>query len=245
MNRTIGIYFFLFGILIFILSACNQEKSLDGLQILNESITAHDSSGTWNRASLNLYIQEPRVSNPLRYSILKLDNSKNTFELSRNRDEYVSKHVIESDGNSFTLLDGKKEIDTSLIKKYRLDPQRNIGYKNFYQLMYGLPMSLNSYMEKIVSTTEVVFNKEQCYKIEVELKEPMISKHWIIYISKANNRITGIEIVFPDKPNEGDRLYFEGIIKIDGIKIPRIRHWHELKNDAYSGSDIIVKEIME
>ncbi|MET2983967.1 DUF6503 family protein [Aureibaculum conchae] len=233
----------LFIILIYSLSACNQEKSLDGLQILNESITAHDSSGTWNRASLNLHIQEPRVSNPYRYSILKLDNSKNTFELSRNRDEYVSKHCIESNGNSFTLLDGKKEIDTSLIKKYRLEPQRNIGYKNFYQLMYGLPMSLNNYMEKIVSTTEVVFNKEQCYKIEVELKEPMISKYWTIYISKTNNRIIGIEIVFPDKPNEGERLYFEGIINIDGIKIPRIRHWHELKNDTYSGSDIVIKEL--
>jgi len=231
--------------LIFFLCACNQGKQLDGIQILKESIKVHDSLGIWNKAHLNLHIQEPRISNPYRYSILKLDNSKTTFELARNRDQYISKHIIGNDGNSLTLLDGKIEIDTVLIKKYRLDPSRNIGYMNFYKLMYGLPMSLNDYMESVVNTSEMVFNKEQCYKIEVELKEKMISKYWNIFISKSNGTIKGIEIIFPERPNEGDRLYFDGVININQVIIPRIRHWHELKNDDYSGSDIIMKEIVE
>lgn len=231
--------------LLAMLNSCNQEKPLDGSQILNEAIIEHDASGYWSKAKLNLLIQEPRISNPNRYSILKLDNSRTTFELSRNRDQYISKHIIESDGNSLILLDGKKEIDTALIKKYRLDASRNIGYKNFYHLMYGLPMSLRSSIEKIIETTEDVFSKEECYKIEILLKKNIISKYWNIYIAKSNKRLVGIEIIFPERPDDGDRLYFEGIIDIEGMKIPRIRHWHELKNDDYSGSDIIIMELSD
>ena len=109
--------------------------------------------------------------------------------------------------------------------------------------MYGLPMSLSNSIEKIIETSEKTFSKEDCYKIEIELKENIITKYWNIYISKSNKKLVGIEIIFPDNPNKGDRLYFEGIIDINGMKIPRIRHWHELKNDDYSGSDIIIKEL--
>lgn len=58
-------------------------------------------------------------------------------------------------------------------------------------------------------------------------------------------RVKGIEITFPDKPNEGERIYFDGIIMINGIKTPQIRHWHELKDDSYAGSDLIIKELSE
>lgn len=57
--------------------------------------------------------------------------------------------------------------------------------------------------------------------------------------------LNGIEIVFLDKPNEGERIYFDGIMDIHGVKIPRIRHWYEVKDDSYSGSDIISKEVTE
>lgn len=233
------------GILTILLSSCNHEKLLLGEQILTQSIKEHDSLGIWNQTKMNLHIQEPRVSNPYRYSILHLNNSNNAFVLTRNRDNYITKHIIESNGNSLILLDGKEEIDSMLIKKYRLDPSMNINYRKFYKSMYGLPMSLSNSLEKILETTEDVFNGKECYKIELELKEEIISKYWNIYISKSNNRILGMDIIFPDKPGEGERLYFEEIIEIEGIKIPRIRHWHKLKKNEYSGTDIIITEIKE
>lgn len=57
--------------------------------------------------------------------------------------------------------------------------------------------------------------------------------------------VKGIEIIFTDKPNKGERIYFDEHIIINGIKIPRIRHWHELKDDTYSGTDIIIKELTD
>ena len=122
-------------ILSLFLFGCNQEKILDGELILKETIVKHDSLSYWNKAKLSLHIQEPRISNPYRYSLLKLDNSNNSFKLTRNRDLNISEHIIDSNGNSFTILNGKTETDSLLIKKYRLDASRNIGYKNFYQLL--------------------------------------------------------------------------------------------------------------
>ena len=55
--------------------------------------------------------------------------------------------------------------------------------------------------------------------------------------------LLGIEIIFPDDPTKGDRLIFENTLEINGINIPRIRHWFELRNNDYSGSDMIMKEI--
>lgn len=233
----------IFGVLALFMFGCNQEKTLDGVLILKKSIVEHDSLNFWDKTKFNIHIQEPRISDPYRYSILRLDNSTNSFELSRNRDQHISKHIIDSLGNSSLFLDGKTNIDTILIRKYGLDPSRNIGYKNFYKLLYGLPMSLNNSLKKIAKTSERKFNKEKCYKIELELKEPVISKYWNLYVSKANMRVKGIEIVFPDKPNEGERIYFDGIIIINGIKTPQKRHWHKLKDSSYSGSDLIIKEI--
>ena len=134
-------------VLVLFLFGCNQEKVLDGKLILEKTITKHDSLNSWNETKMSLHIQEPRIANPHRYSILQLNNSTGFFKLSRNRDQHISEHVIDSSGNSFVLLNGKSEIDTTLIKKYRLDASRNIGYKTFYQLLYGLPMSLNDSLE--------------------------------------------------------------------------------------------------
>lgn len=233
----------LLGVVLLSIFGYSQEVKLNGKQILQQSITEHDPLNVWNHTKLHLHIQEPRISNPHRYSILQIDNSTNTFELSRNRDQYISKHSIKSDGNAYTLLNDKKVTDTLLIKKYRLETSRVINYKKFYTLFYGIPMSLNTSIKKITNTTTAMFNRENCYKIEVELTEKMISKYWNIFISKSNYIIKGIEIIFPNQPNKGDRIYYNDSITVNGIKIPRIRNWHELSDDSYSGTDIIIKEI--
>ncbi|UII75643.1 DUF6503 family protein [Flagellimonas sp. HMM57] len=234
----------IFGLLLTLSFGYGQEPKLHGRSILEKAMTVHDSLDKWKAATLNFHIQEPRISNPHRYSILKLNNAKNTFELTRNREIHISKHIIESDGNSIVLLDGKVETDTMLIKKYRLDASRNIGYKNFYKLLYGLPMSLENRIGNVLQTSNSIFKNESCYKVEIELKDAIISKFWNVYISQADMTLKGVDIVFPGEPEKGDRIYFEGIIEVDGIKIPRIRHWHELKNDTYSGSDLVIKELM-
>lgn len=236
--KAVGLILFLF-----LPAGCEEKKELDPVQILQKSIDYHDPNGHWANTSFHVHIQEPRISNPGRYSILKLNRSFNSFELIRNREEHVSHHIIDSLGNSSVLLDGEKNFDSLLIGKYRLDPQRNAGYKKFYELLYGLPMSLKDFQKNIVRATETIFNDKDSYKIEMELNESIISNHWNIYISRLNKEIIGVEIIFKDEPEKGERLYFDGKFMINDMSIPRIRHWHELHNDNYLGSDLIIKSI--
>ncbi len=219
----------------------NTPIALNGKDLIQKSIKAHDPGNNWSNLELNIRVQEPRIGNPARFSEVKLNNKDGSFEMIRNREHHLSKHIIDASGNAKTLLDDSETYPDSLIAKYRLEPERNQRYRNYYQTMYRLPMSLK--IDTIFSVAEVVYNNLPCYKISLELEEVMFSKHWNIFLAKDSYIYKGMEIVFPDEPEKGERLYFDGEINIGGVKIPRTRHWHELSDDAYSGSDSLVKEL--
>ena len=65
-----------------------------------------------------------------------------------------------------------------------------------------------------------------------------------MFFAQKDFKILGIEMFFPENPNKGERLIFEGEFETNGIKIPRMKHWYEL-NNVYSGSDIIISELKE
>lgn len=226
-----------------ILFNCTEKSVLTNTEILEKGIKKHDPKNEWKTAKINVHIQEPRIKKPERYSIVKLNNQTGSFELQRNRDTSISKHNIDENGISKTLLDDKISTDSLLIQKYRLDPKRNFGYKRFYQILLGLPMSLQD--EKITlidNVEEIIFNDKNAYKLSVELKKPMFSKNWNLYFSVDDFTLLGIEMVFLDDKTKGERLFFDSEIKIGEMILPRMRHWHKLDN-TYSGSDVILEEI--
>ncbi len=235
-------YFFSIA-LIFLIASCKTDSSLNGAAILERSITKHDPLNSWENALLNIHIQEPRVGNPYRYSIVQLSNAENSFRLQRNRDQHISTHMVDKHGNNTVLLNGKRESDALLISKYRLEPERNKTYQKFYQTMYGLPMSMNTLLEKITDVSTASFNNTDCYKIELILKEAVFSEHWNLFISKSDYTLKGVEIFFPERAGAGERIFFDGEISLDNMSIPRIRHWYELEDHSYSGSDIIVQDL--
>ena len=222
----------------------HKEAELNSSEILEKSTKFHDPNGIWGNLELSIHIQEPRLNNPGRYSLIKLNNNDNSFELVRNRDHHLSRYIVDRDGNIKVYLDDKEDIASDLIEKYRLDKPRVLKYRDSYQMRYGLPMSLTDDAIKSIGKVESsTYNNQACYKIPIELNKEMFSTHWLIYIAKSNFEYKGMEIIFPDDYTKGERLYFEGIFSIDNIKVPRIRHWHKYSDDTYSGSDIIIKAL--
>jgi len=211
--------------------------------LLEQSKKYHDPSGNWNQLDWKLHIQEPRLQNPARYSRISLNNDNGAFELLRNREQSISSHKIDADGNAEVLLDGSKDFSKELAEEYRLDASRNQGYREFYQMMYGLPMSLTDDLVAEMKAAETVtFNQQEAYKIQIKLKEAMIGQYWRIFLSTENHKIIGLEIFKEENAAAGERLYFDGEFDYKGIQIPRMRHWYDLETEAYSGSDIILKE---
>ncbi|MFY0603947.1 MAG: hypothetical protein JXQ93_08345 [Flavobacteriaceae bacterium] len=233
--------------LLLLFSCTPKETVLSGKDIITRSIQKHDPKKQWATAKIKIRTQEPRLQTPTRYSIVKLDNATGAFSLHRNRDHYISNHLIDSVGNAVTFLDHKIVTDTTLIKKYRLEPKRNSRYRRYFQSFTGFPMSLQiekfEKLDSIGNTTETVFNNIDSYKVTVALKEPMFSKHMNVYFAKKDFRMIGIDMISLEEPTKGERIYFEGSIQIQSFTLARYKHWHDLSSGEYLGSDIIVKEI--
>lgn len=227
--------------------SCTRPGMLTSEQVLEASKSFHDPDQEWENATLSLRIQEPRIQNPTRYSNLLLNNADGSFSLDRNRDEHISTHIVSAEGEGSVLFNGSADIDSQYVAAYRLSPERSLGYKGFYEFMYGLPMVITQESIKSMSPLNAAFfNDKACYQVEVELEKPLISSHWRLFFREGDFSMEGVEIFFPDEPEKGEKIIFDDLAEIDGMKLPRIRNWYELSNGEYSGSDIIVKEwVME
>lgn len=242
MKEVLTLVFSILWSLVAINSSAYANEDVDGRQILNKSIKVHDPEGKWNTAKIKIHIQEPRLKNVHRFSRIMLDNATGAFQMERNREDKVTTHVIDKEGKSKSLLDGKAENDPALISRYRLEAARNFRYKQFSYVMLGLPMSLEGdAIKSFGDVSRVNFNSHESYKIPVTLSESLFSENWTLYIREDTFGLIGLEINFPDDATKGERLYFDKEIDVSGLRIPRIRHWHEYKDDSYSGSDILME----
>jgi len=236
-------YFALLFLIGYYPSCAQQQYCKNAGHILEQSAIYHDPEGSWNTAKFKLHIEEPRTESPLRYSILTLDRGANYFSLDRNREEHISSHIVDRDGQAKILWDGGSEIAQEHIEKYKLDPKSNFGFKRFYQLMYGLPMSLQQESMTLRRLAKVgSFQNTTAYIIETELQRPMISKNWRIFFSTDDYRLLGAELYSKEEPGKGERIIFLDSIKVEKLLLPRMRHWYTLQ-EGYLGSDIIVNEI--
>tara|TARA_R110000868_G_scaffold259361_5_gene517324 strand:- start:89021 stop:89737 length:717 start_codon:yes stop_codon:yes gene_type:complete len=225
-----------------IIGCTNPVQNLSGSELLEKSKRYHDPNGSWEKARLSVHIQEPRLGNPLRYSEIRIDNENEYFELNRKIDEGIVSRIIEK-GEARVLLNGSENISTEIMDEYRLSEDRNTGYYGFYSLLYGLPMSLNlNEIEGIGGVKESRFNGKDVFKIEVRLKEAIISDIWVLYINKSSYVLEGIELIHNQTDMENERIVFEDEFEFDGIRIPRFRHWYRVESNEYRGSDIIVKK---
>lgn len=207
--------------------------------ILSKSVAYHDPGDKWPETVLSVNLAEPRTETPFRHSVLHLDNALDSFAITRNRGTHFSTHIVNSDGVPTLLWDGKL-LSKVEANHYQLDPRMNFGFKRFYRMMYGLPMSLDNEIKEVSrEAREGDFGGRPCYVLDVELIRSLISQHWRLFISIETFELAGIEFYSKQDPAFGERLLFFDTLHNDGLRIPRSRHWYKLNND-YLGSDIII-----
>lgn len=226
------------------------DLSLSGTEnshaILKKSRDVHDPQGEWNKVRLSLHIQEPRPQTPKRYSELQLDQQSGAFVLSRTYEPGVIERIITAEGVSKILLNGSTDIPESIRAEYRLSEESNFGYRNFYRALYGLPMSFTEELwVQLEEVVKVQFDDQPVYKIRAELKEPMISKFWELYISVEDYRMEALRFDRADEERPDELIVFNGSFDIEGMSIPRFRNWYYYESREYLGSDVIVKSLGE
>ena len=234
--------FSLIAILTISLPVFKNAPAAKGKQIIQKSIQKYDPDNKWPDLSMSVRFQEPRLSLADRYSIVSMDHQSGSFKLERNREDKIATYIVDSDGKSKVLIDGLEEFPEAWKDKYRLHSNLPQIYKRSYFSMYGLPMTLNNdLIEEIHSVKKTSFQRQAAYQLEVTLKEPLFAKHWKIYFAKEDYTFLGLEM-YDNKaePNKGERLVFDSIIEINGISIPRNKHWYDLSTNEFLGSDILI-----
>ncbi len=219
-----------------------QEKSSNF--IMEQSLKFHDPDSKWNYSTISIHIQEPRLQNPGRFSKLSLNPGSGEFSLSRDYEIGEIDRIISTTGEASVLVNGRSTFSEEVREEYRLDSSRNMGYKTFYQMLYGFPMSLKGDLIKEASkpVTGEVFDKEYIM-IEFSLSESIISDRWQVYFSKEDYSVRALKFLHEEPDEEDEVILFDGIYTWDGISIPRYRHWYLSDSREYLGSDIIVKEL--
>ncbi|RKN78502.1 DUF6503 family protein [Ulvibacterium marinum] len=223
----------------------NNPNCKNSTYILNQVQEKYDSNQKWGTSEIKLHIQEPRVNNPQRYTKLNLKNSDDYFEMERFREDGIVKRILTGNGESKIFLNGESELSKAIIEQYRLNVERSLGHKKFYKLMYGLPMSLsNNFWEQIRPAQKAEYKGRDVYRVAMELKDEMISKHWTLIIEVETYTLLAIEFNHPEDPGKEEEIItFEGEFDINGMKIPRIRNWYIKGTNEYLGTDIIVEEL--
>ena len=221
----------------------SEHTCQNSIYILEQSQKQHDPETTWPAAAISLHIQEPRPQTPQRFSKLKLDNRTGAFSLIREYEPGTIERIIDENGNARILLNGRPHISEELRKEYRLNSESNFGYRSFYQTINGLPMSLTANKWASISDAETTdFDGREVYSIEIQLKEPMISKYWTLMVATDNYKLVALRFRHEDSTDQEDELIlFDGDYRLDSMTIPRFRHWYLFDSREYLGSDIIVK----
>jgi hypothetical protein len=230
--------------LFWILTSGIFSQGISQNNVLDKSIAHHDPENNWTKTTISIHIQEPRPQTPLRYSELTLDLGSGTFDLTRAYEPGIVSRIISETGEPTILLNGSADIDEEIVEEFRLDPSRNSGYRGFYKMMIGLPMSLqDEIVSEVVEMGSGMFHGIEVHVVRAKLNESLISDEWEVYFSKEDFSLKGLQFIHDDPESEDELIVFDGSFSWDGITIPRFRHWYLADSEEYLGTDVIVKPL--
>ncbi|MCB0567698.1 MAG: hypothetical protein KDD01_25300 [Phaeodactylibacter sp.] len=228
-------------------SSTGEETSQSGLsagEVLQRSLQFHDPQDKWPGAALHFVIDEPRIQNPGRLSEVFLNNTEGTFSINRRYgNTLVTRGIIRD--SCYNLVDSVlvSPEDTAMMRLHRLECERTQGYRGFYQLLNGMPMSLHApEVNLLPETVEDTFAGRKTLQITARFNDPVMSEEWVFYFAPDNYQLLGYGYA---AEGAGEYIRLDGLVLIDDMKLPRMRHWYSQANGAYLGSDIyvIVKEL--
>lgn len=232
--------YFLFTILFFSGFLQAQEKTkMTGTDVLNKSIAYHDPEGQWPKFHRELFFHAKEPADTAIYERVLLDNRYSFFGHISNVDSNrIEKGIC--DTMFFSRINGDSSISADDRKKYRLSKRAITSARNSYIFLYGLPMKMKDQGITIRPEVETdTFNHKNCYAIRADFDKKVGNDTWILYINTSNYALEGYRFHHNRKPNDGEYIICQGIIKIQKIKIPQIRYWYSNENGEYIATDIV------
>jgi hypothetical protein len=235
------LFIFLISGVIFTNTLISQQ--LTAYQILENSISYHDPSGSWKNfnGAFNVTMQTPDKAPRLSEIIINLPEE--FFQLKVTRDTIISEYSIKQ-GACSIKLNGKPNLSEAVLKENNLSCERANMYKNYYTYLYGLPMKLKDLGTHISDKVDrKTFKGKEYFVLKATYDEAIGSDVWFFYFDTETFAME-IYQFFKEDPlgkgkDTGEYILLSEIFTINNIKMPKNRAWYYNKDDKYLGTDIL------
>jgi hypothetical protein len=234
--RQIGFLFFLIG---FLKPIHCQKLNADAL--LNKTIQYHDPNSLWNEFKASFFVTMESAEGSLRKSKINLDLKHSFFNLSVKVDENQWTSSIDR-GVCKLSFNGSEVINPEIKKKFGLNCERALMYRNYYTYLYGLPMKLKD-PGTIISpkVLEKTINDLSYWVLKVNYKPEVGSDTWYFYFDKNSYALKRYQFFHDESKNDGEYIILENELEIAGIRMPKNRSWYYNSDNTYLGKDILSK----
>ena len=234
--RQIGFLFFLIG---FLKPIHCQKLNADAL--LNKTIQYHDPNSLWNEFKASFFVTMESAEGSLRKSKINLDLKHSFFNLSVKVDENQWTSSIDR-GVCKLSFNGSQVINPEIEKKFGLNCERALMYRNYYTYLYGLPMKLKD-PGTILSpkVLEKTINGLSYWVLKVNYKPEVGSDTWYFYFDKNSYALKRYQFFHDESKNDGEIIILENELEIAGIRMPKNRSWYYNSDNTYLGKDILTK----
>ena len=107
---------------------------------------------------------------------------------------------------------------------------------------HGLPMKLNDRGTILSDTVKMdTFNGKNYLVLNVKYEKGVGTDTWFFYINPTTYALEGYRFNHNRKPNDGEFIVCEDLIEVGGIRMPKVRLWHENETGKYMATDILDK----
>jgi hypothetical protein len=199
-----------------IFSAQSQDKSAQ--ELLIQTINYHDPAGNWNSLNKTLFFEEIQPEKTARSTEVKIDNTTGYFRMNRGNEKIAG------------ML-----LDSCFIEKGDLNCERAEMMRNYYLYLWGLPMKLLDKNTPLSSEVgSIMYEDEECHVLQVNYEKDT----WSFYISSKNFSMKAYKFI--QKDGTGELIKLQGLLEVDGMKIPKERSWYTIPGNKHLGTDILV-----
>ncbi len=201
-------------------------SSLTAEELLNRSIAYHDPHGHWQRGAFEITDLSRRPDGTGRHTVLRFDNARSRFEMESDIDGHALTIVVENDTVE-VRLDGRADLSTDELERYRLTPAQVLTRRNFYLYLYGLPMKLRDPGTRLdPKVKETDYQGRAVYELRVNYDENVGSDTWYFYLDRETCALVGHRFYHDESAGDGEYAVLTEEVSGQGLRLPRVRKWY-------------------
>lgn len=207
-------------------------------QLLDRSIAFHDPSGLWGGRDLAMTWTGTGGDGEERVAVsLRLFADASRLELTgRYRGSTIE---YRADGDEWSAaVDGETELSDEVADRMRLRREDGMFWRSYYGFLAGLPMKLRDPGTHIApDVIDAAFQGRPVQAIRVTYDPEVGGDTWYFYFDPATAELVGCRFYHDESANDGEYIVFEGLVELDGLRLPRHRSWYVNADDRFLGAD--------